>query len=167
MTGKAIKTYTFQGVLETLAGKWGHSFVTVPYDVNTEFGTNGTVRIKGTLNGIPIDRALIPRGDGTHYIIVNTELRRLAGLRAGNKVAISFVRNTDPDQIDIPEELEAGFEIEPGARELFHAHKTGLKRSVVYWISSAKTPATREKRAVEMLRRIVAGTLTTHGKKAE
>ncbi len=160
MPPKNKKIYTFKGVLENQPGKWGFSYVTVPYDVELEFGTKASVRIIGTVNGVAMDRALKPMGDGSHYIVINADLRRQAGLRTGNEAVISFVRNEEPDVLEIPEELEAGFQIEPGSKELFEAHMPGVKRGVVYWINSAKTPATREKRAVEMLRRIVSGTLT-------
>jgi len=157
--------YKFKGILETRKGNPGFSYLTVPYDVEKEFGTKASVRIKGTINGIAMDRALKPMGDGSHYIMINTELRRLAGLRTGNEAVISFTVNEEPDILDIPEELEVGFELEPEARELFNAHIPSVRRGVVYWISTAKTPATREKRAAEMLRRIVSGTLTAGRKK--
>jgi hypothetical protein len=153
------RIYKFKGVLEKQTGKWGFSYVVCPFAVAEEFGTNASVRIKGTINGMPMDRALKPKGDGTLYIMINTELQRLAGIRTGNEVSVSFVRNEAPDELEIPEELEAGFEIEPGSRDLFEAYTTSVKRNVVYWINSAKTAPTREKRAVEMLRRIVSGTL--------
>ncbi len=165
MPPKTKKIYKFKGTLENRAGKWGFSYVTVPFNVEQEFGTKASVRITGTVNGIHMDRALKPMGDGSHYIMINAELRRLAGLRIGSEAVISFMQNDEPDVLDIPEELEAGFEIEPGSRELFDAHIPSVKRGVVYWINSAKTPATREKRAVEMLRRIVTGTLTVGRKK--
>lgn len=165
MAGKEKKTYTFRGILETRPGKWGFSFITFPYPVEEEFGTRAMVRIRGTINGIALDRALIPMGDGTHYIRINTDLRRQAGLRTGNEVVVSLTQNEEPDVLEIPEELEACFDIEQGSRELFEAHITSVKRGVIHWITSAKTPATREKRAVEILRRIVSGTLTTPKKK--
>jgi ribosomal protein L11 len=160
-----MKVYKFKGVLESQPGKWGFSYVEVPWSVEEEFGTKASIRIKGTVNGIPMDRALKPKGDGTHYIMINTELQRKAGLRKGSEAAISFTVNEKPDELEIPEELEAGFEMEPGSKELFDAHVPSVRRNVVYWIATAKTPETRAKRAAEMLRRIVTGTLTAPKKR--
>ncbi len=149
------KTYRFKGKLERFAGKGSFYYIEFPFSVEKEFKTKSAVRVKGTLNDIPIDRALKPRGDGTHYILINTELRRQAGLRLGNEVTIRLVRNEQPDELEIPEELLEAFELEPEAQKTFEAQIPSMRRGMVYWINSSKRPETRAQRAGEILRRLM------------
>lgn len=156
---------TFEGVLERFSDKGGFHYVMFPYSVEELFGTRGSVRMKGTMNGIPVDRALMPRGNGTHFLIVSTEMRRKAGLRLGNKVHFSLVPDDRPDQPDLPEELSAALEMEPEAQVAFDQLNMGTKRNIAYWINSAKRPETRAQRTAEMLRRILSGYYRKPGSK--
>lgn len=156
---KKKKTYRFDGVVELQERGLRSWFVRFPHSVEEEFGTRSSVRVTGTINGHAIDRALIPMGDGSHYILLNTEMRRTMGLRAGSAVAVVLTENDRPEELELPEELAACFEMEPEAQQLFDAHIPSVRRNVVYWIASAKTPETRAKRAAEMLHRIMTGTL--------
>lgn len=160
----AVKTYRFKAVMQRFAGKGGFYFIAFPFNVEKEFQSRSSVRVKGMLNGVGMDRALKPLGDGTHYILISPELRRKAGLRLGTEADIVLRQNETPDELELPEELEAAFELEPEARDLFEGHIPSVRRGVIYWINSAKRPETRAQRAAEMLRRILTGTLHTHGK---
>ncbi len=158
------KTYRFKGALQRFPGKGGIYYILFPYSVEKEFGVKIAVRVKGTLNNIPIDRALKPMGDGTHYIIVNTELRRQAGIRLGNEVTITLKRNQEPDELVIPEELQEVLDMEPRARETFGLQLPSTQRGMAYWISSAKRPETRAQRAAELLRRLTSKEFMFGGK---
>lgn len=148
---------SFEGILERTEDRGGIHIVACPLDVQELFGTRGSVRVKGTMNGIAIDRALIPRGDGTHYIVVSPEMRRKAGLRLGNSVRFALTRNENPDELELPEELSVALELEPEAMAAFKKMTPGNARGLAYWIDSAKRPETRAQRAAEMVRRLLAG----------
>lgn len=147
----------FGGVLEkrqTSIG--GNHYVRVPAEV-TEFfgGGKGRVRVLGTMNGIAVDRALIPDGEGGHEIIVGTDVRKKTKAKEGERVTFEIYRNPAPDEIDIPEELTAAIEMEPEAVRKFAKMTPGMKRNMAYWVNSGKLPETRAKRAVEILRRLM------------
>lgn len=146
---------SFEGPLERLPDRGGLHIVTCPFDVEALFGTRGSVRVKGTMNDLTIDRALIPRGDGTHYIVLSPEMRRKAGLRLGNMVRFVLMRNEKPEELEFPEELSVALEMEPGALEILKQQTPGAVRGLVYWIDSAKRPETRAQRAAEMVRRLL------------
>lgn len=130
-----------------------------PYSVEEVFHTKSSVRVLGTLNGIDMDRALKPRGDGTHFIMVNTEMRKQAGLREGNMVSVTLYRNETPEKLVLPEELEEAFDQEPEARKLFDLQTTSMQRNIIYWINASKRAETRAVRSAEMLRRLCSGAL--------
>lgn len=148
---------SFEGVLEREPVKGSWHFVRFPHDVEELYGTRGRVRVKGTMNGHEIDRALIPRGDGTHYIVVSTEMRRMAGLRLGSRVRFALQPDEKPDEPELPEELSVALAMEPEARQAFELQTPGTRRGIAYWINSGKRPETRAQRTAEMIRRLLAG----------
>lgn len=146
----------FEGILEkrqTSIG--GNHYVRVPADVTKFFGAKGRVRVLGTMNGLEVDRALIPNGEGGHEIIVGTDVRKKAKVEEGQRVVFEIYRNPAPDEIEIPEELIAAVEMEPEAVRKFAKMTPGMKRNMAYWVNSGKLPETRAKRAVEILRRLM------------
>jgi hypothetical protein len=146
----------FEGILEkrtTSIG--GNHYVRVPLSVSKFFGAKGSVRVLGTMNGIEVDRALIPDGEGGHNIIVGTDVRKKLKAVEGTKLTIDIYRNPNPTDIEIPEELSTAIEMEPEAVRKFAKMTPGMKRNMAYWVNSGKLPETRAKRAVEILRRIM------------
>lgn len=145
----------FEGILEKRNKIGGGHYVRVPAKVSRFFGSKGRVRVLGTMNGVEVDRALIPDGEGGHEIIVGTEVRKKTKTEQGKKVVIEIYRNPAPDEVDIPEELSAAIDMEPEAKRKFAKMTPGMKRNMAYWVNSGKLPETRAKRAVEILRRIM------------
>ena len=63
------------------------------------------------------------------------------------------------DEIDaliVPDDLAAALD-DAGATEAFDSFTPSQKKPLLYWISSAKRPATRAKRIAETVRRALAG----------
>jgi hypothetical protein len=157
----------FEGILEKRSTSiGGNHFVVVPANVTKFFGERGSVRVFGTVNGIEVDRALIPDGEGGHHIIIGTEVRKKIKAVEGSKLTIEIYRNPNPTDVDIPEELSAAIGMEPEAVRKFAKMTPGMKRNMAYWVNSGKLPETRAKRAVEILRRIM-NNMPFGGKKIE
>jgi len=78
---KKNKVYRFKAIIERIPGKFGPFFIFFPFDVEKEFGVRGSVRVKGKVNSLVVDRALIPRGDGTHHLLFPKDLQRKARAR--------------------------------------------------------------------------------------
>lgn len=57
-------------------------------DVAELFGTRGLVKIRGTIDGVRFDGALMAQGDGTHRLPVKATLRRAIGKEAGDTVRV-------------------------------------------------------------------------------
>jgi hypothetical protein len=149
-------TIRFEGILEKRTKIGGGHYVRVPLEVTKFFGSpKGRLRVLGTMNGVAVDRALIPDGEGGHEIIVGTDVRKKTKSAEGEKVVIEIYRNPSPDDIVIPEELIAAIEMEEVAIRRFAKMTPGMKRNMAYWVNSGKLPETRAKRAVEILRRIM------------
>jgi hypothetical protein len=76
--GMARKTFKAKLEHSGVPGTW--STVTIPFNVEKMFGSRARVAVKGTVNGAPYRGSAMPRGDGSHFLVVNiTESRRLRG----------------------------------------------------------------------------------------
>ena len=160
-------THTFTTPLERTPGKGGWYFLRFPHSVEQLYGTRGSVRVKATFNGLPVDRALIPHGDGSHHLVVSGEMRRKLRLAEGSPVRVELTKNETPDELDLPEELTAALDLEPGARETFDRLRVSVRRGMAYWINSAKSPVVRDPPATEMLNRILGGEFRFGGERVK
>lgn len=158
--------FRFKGVLERFPGKGGWYFVRFPHPVAALFGTRGTVRMKGRMNEIPVDRALMPDGAGGHFIVLGADLRRKAGLRLGAEVSFSLERDETPEVVVLPEAFEVALNLDPEALSAFGRLTPGLKRSLVSWVAAGKRAETQEQRSAELLKRLVAGHYQKSGTKS-
>lgn len=152
------RVFRFTGPMERLSGQFSWYYVEFPYDVEELFGTRSRVRVIGTINGVAVDRALLPTKNGFHIIILGADIRRPAKLKnVGDLVKVEVRENPDPMKLDIPEELEESLGFFPEMKAAWDELTPGMKRSMCYWVGSAKTVATRAKRVAELLRRFETG----------
>jgi hypothetical protein len=78
------------------AGRW--HFVTVPEDQSAEikahaFGSPrgfGSVRVEATINGIAWRTSVFPLNSGGYLLPVKAEVRRKAGIAAGDEVQVTL-----------------------------------------------------------------------------
>lgn len=147
----------FEAVLEKSPGRFGWTFVEFPDDVEQRFGKRGAVRIKGTINGVPMDRALMPTKSGYHVIVLGGELRRQAKVNPGDRARFEVWLNKHPDELQLPEELQETLDFLPDFKAGWERVRPGMKRSILIWVNSGKTTATRAKRVAEILKRFETG----------
>ena len=153
----ARKVIRFTAELEKMKGRFAWTFVEFPHEVHKMFGKKGTVRIKGTINGVPIDRALMPTKSGYHIIVFGTELRKKAKVKVGDRAVFEVWLNKKPDELELPRELKETLDFFPELAAGWARMKPGMKRSILIWINSGKTVHTRAKRVAELLRRFETG----------
>jgi len=162
---RPAQTYEFTAPMERMEGRFAWSFVEFPHDVEKLFGKKGNVRVKGTINGVPVDRALMPTKSGYHIIILGGDIRRAARIRkVGDLVNVEVWLNTEPTKLDIPEELAETLDFIPEMKAAWDKLNPGMRRSLCYWVGSARTITTRAKRVAELLRRLETGYFRTAGR---
>jgi hypothetical protein len=86
----------FAGRLEAAGEGGAWVILKMPFVVREVFGTKGTVRVKGTLNGVDFKTSLFPTGDGSHHMMVNKAMQAKAGVGAGSRVNVTVQQNHEP-----------------------------------------------------------------------
>ena len=157
MAAKKPEIIRFTAPLEKMAGHFAWTYLEFPHDVEKMFGKRGTVRIKGTVNGVPMDRALMPTKSGMHFIVFGADLRKKAKLKVGEMARLEVWLNTKPNELDLPEELRETLDFFPDFKTGWDRMKPGRKRNVLIWINQGKTMPTKAKRVAELLKRFETG----------
>lgn len=141
----------FEARLERPEGIGTWTFLTVPFSVPEEFGVKGQVKVKGTVNGVPVVGSLMPHGDGRHFLVVKQEVRDQAGVSAGDSVQVTLERDTAERTVSVPADFADALARSPEAGVVFEGFSYSHKKEYVDWIESAKRPETRQARIEKAL----------------
>ncbi|MBK6369789.1 MAG: DUF1905 domain-containing protein [Flavobacteriales bacterium] len=155
---RSARTFTFTAPMERMTSRFAWHYVEFPHDVNELFGKRGAVRVKCVINGVAVDRSLMPTKSGYHILVLGSELRKKAGIqKVGDPVQVELRLDPEPNRIDIPEELAETLDFFPEMKAAWDQLKPGMQRSMCYWVSSGRTVVTRAKRVAGLLRRFETG----------
>lgn len=131
--------------------------ITLPFDVQKEFGSRARLPVRGTINKHAFRGTIFPMGDGRHYMVVNKELRAAAGVRGGETVSVSMEPDTEPRTITPPDDLARALKANRDAQatwdKLSYTHRKEYARSV----EEAKRPETRQRRLEDTVARLAEG----------
>jgi hypothetical protein len=127
----------------------------VPFDASSIFGTNGRVRVRGTINGRAYRGSLVPQ-EGGHYLGVNQTMRYAIGKSGGDLVHVTMEVDTEPRIVEVPEDLIWALDANDKAKAIFDKFGYSHRREYVNWIESARKAETRARRVQEAVQRIVS-----------
>lgn len=155
---KPATIYRFTAQMQRMDGEFHWHFLEFPHDVEKLFGTKGNFRVRGTINGVAVDRSLVPTKSGIHIIIVGGDIRRAAKLsKVGDIAEVHLWPHEAPEKPDLPIELSETLDFLPEMKAAWDKLKPGRQRNMCIWIGGAKTAATRAKRIAELLKRLETG----------
>ena len=140
--------------LEKFPGKGGWTYIPIPGvepDPHTPFGW---VRVNGKIDQVEIrNMKLLPKGDGTLFLPVKKEIRRILRKEAGEFVRLVIYES--PAEFEIPAEILECFENEPPeAGEYFHSLPVRFQKEYIDWIYDGKTREEQAKRILKMMDRL-------------
>ncbi|MBV6440552.1 MAG: hypothetical protein EPGJADBJ_02223 [Saprospiraceae bacterium] len=143
----------FEAVLDAVEGTEALS-INFPYDVEKLYGTRGQVKVKVTYDGVPYRGSLAKMGHHCHFLLVRKDIRKQIGKSAGDKVWVTVQRDTEERVVELPEDLAALFDKNPGAKARYDKLSYTHRKEYVQWINEAKKTETRQTRlqkTIEML----------------
>jgi uncharacterized protein YdeI (YjbR/CyaY-like superfamily) len=109
-----------------------------------------------TVNGYTW-RTSVARMGGEFLPGLNKEVRRGAGVEAGDEVSVAVELDTAPREVEVPEALAAALAADPQARASFEHMAFTHRKEYARWIGEAKQEETRQRRVQRALEMIRAG----------
>lgn len=144
-------SFGFEGVVDTLDyEKYLYCVIYLPAEIAAQLplSVHPRLRVEGEINEYPFSGAFIPSNRGHHLILGSARLKAM-GLKVGMSVELRF-NIADQNGVDVPEELLGALLADKAAQQAWDALTPGKQRGLAHFVGSAKTEATREKRALEL-----------------
>lgn len=114
----------------------------LPFDPKEAFGkVRAPVRV--TINGYTFRTTVVTMG-GRVFIGLNQEVRRGAGVFAGDVVTVDVELDDEPRTVDVPDDLAAA--LDDDARAYLDSLSYTHRKEYVRWIEDAKRAQTRRSR---------------------
>lgn len=138
--------------------------VPVPDDVAEKLKAVGSRRVLATIGGHVFKRGLMNHAEGDSYIVLGGDILKTCALREGSSITVALAPDPEPDALDVPECFTLALEQDDEARARWETFPVGRRRSLLHYITSAKTEATQIKRSWDLVTKI--RTRSLHGDKA-
>lgn len=139
-----------------------HALV-IPDDIADAYEKAGITRVIACLNGAESRRAIQRKRDGRRLLVLGRDALKEAGVDVGDAVEVELHPDAKPDEIDLGDEFAEVLAQDDEARARWETFTIGRRRSLAYYVTSAKRSDTRLKRALELAERIRTNTLFGDG----
>jgi hypothetical protein len=130
--------------------------IEVPPDVLDRLGAGKRPPVLVTVGGHTY-RSTVASMGGRYMIGLSAENRAAAGVGGGDEVDVELALDTQPREVDVPEDLAVELERDPVARTFFDSLSYSGKRAFTYWIDDAKKAETRATRVATSVRMLHDG----------
>lgn len=117
-------------------------------------GKRPAVRV--TINGYTYPSTIASMG-GVFMLPVSEEVRKNAGVAAGDMLDVSLELDTAPREVTVPPDFAAALKKDAKAKGFFESLSYSNKRRYVLSIEGAKTPETRQRRIEKAIGDLHAG----------
>ena len=151
-----MKEYKFEALI-IKTEKVDSGFIEFPYDVLTEFGKKGQVKVKAYFDGFEYRGSLVKMGHPCHIIGLNKAVRSAINKNVGDKVNVLIVEDKDERTVEIPADLNHAFSKNPEALLKFEKLSFTQRKEYVIWINAAKKMETREARILKCIQLLLSG----------
>jgi hypothetical protein len=148
---------TFDAPLERPDAPGAWTYVRAPGDLATIYGSRGSIKVIGSINGYPYRGSAMPFGDGTHFLVVNKAIRDALGVDVGSVVRMTIRPDTTPREIEAPADLLAALSDHQAAQAYYDRLAPSHRKLYVEWIEDAKKPETRARRVQGAIERLAQG----------
>lgn len=141
-TGAA--TIRFTATLYTIDSS---TILQLPEQASQRLPSRGQVAVRATIDGRQVGTVLEPDGLTGHWLKVDQELQRAAGIAAGDRVNVAIDISRDWPEPDVPPDLAAALTAAPQKiRDTWHDITPMARWEWVRWVNATANPATRQRR---------------------
>jgi len=147
---------SFKAVLERMPSNLGWTIVRIPLEVPKIWGTRGTLKVKGEINGFAFRTALFPTGRGYHYLLVNKRMQAGAHAFPGDSAEFRLEPDTAKREAILPSELERALSEDRTLRRWYDKLSYSMRKWIGDWVAQPKSPAARVRRSEQIAERLLA-----------
>ncbi len=130
--------------------------IQVPDAIVEGLGAGKRPAVVACLNGYTYRSSVCPM-HGKFFLPVSREHRDGAGIQAGEEVEVELTVDTAPREVQVPADLQAAMDAEPGAKNFFDSLSYSNKLKFVLSVEGAKTTETRLRRIEKTLSMLSEG----------
>jgi hypothetical protein len=125
----------------------GLTLLRLPEEASAKLPSRGQVAVKGVVDGHTFQTVLEPDGRSGHWMKVDDELQRTAGIGAGDMATLDLELAKDWPEPDVPEDLESALATAPlRIQELWKDITPMARWEWVRWVNATNNPDTRQRR---------------------
>ncbi len=119
--------------------------IPVPADVVASLGSGKRPKVRVTLNNYTYRSSIAPMS-GEFLIPVSDEVRKHAGVAAGDEVEVTIEIDTEAREVTVPPDFAEALDLNAEAKRVFDTLSYSNKSRFVLSIEQAKTAETRKRR---------------------
>ncbi|MFV0414939.1 MAG: YdeI/OmpD-associated family protein [Chthoniobacterales bacterium] len=134
---------------------WG--FLVLPKDASKKLPRRGRTTVEGTINMLPFQATLDPDGQLSHWLKVDEDLQKSAGVKIGDTLALEIAAVEQEPEPEIPHDFKKALASAPAAQKVWQATTTIARLDWIHWITSAKQAKTRDKRICDACEMLASG----------
>jgi hypothetical protein len=115
-----------------------------------------TPPVRVTVNGHTFP-GRVGRMKGENLVGFTKAVRTACGVQAGDEITVEVALDEEPRTVEVPPDLAAALDAEPGARAAFAALSYTDRKELARSVAEAKRPETRARRVEAALARVRPG----------
>ena len=128
----------------------------VPPEIVGALGGGKRPPVLATVNGHTFRGRVAPVG-GEFLLGLRSEVRQEAGVRAGDELEVVLELDTEPREVEAPQDLADALDRDPAVRGAFDRMAYSHRKEHVRAIEDAKTPETRARRIEKAVAKLREG----------
>jgi len=143
------KRFTIQR--KTTKGGWHYVLIAgIPQKHKNK---QGLIRVRGTVDSYELQQFnLLPLKTGEMMLVLNAQLRKIIGKKAGERVHVQLF--LDASKVEIPADILESLLQSEAAWQFFETLTESNKKYYIDWVLDAKSIDTKVNRIVKMIRQL-------------
>ena len=115
---------------------------------------SGYIKVKGVINSFAFRTTLVPVKARPYRLFINGDMRRGAGVNAGDRVTITLEKDEALRELPVPFPLALALEANPSARAAWAKLTPSRRKEILSSLNYLKTPEALEKNVKKVIQRL-------------